>query len=287
MRIPLGFMIASVLVIIFSLVFTYWPRVEASQDFRLRYEELPLQCDDFADPFLATYFDSSKLKKEREFPNEMQLKLIGRISEGILKVAKQKGGGSWWNCGSTYNEKDAENSAMKWAYRIVYLSDKYSDDDVIINPWGIAGTAANESGFDQCALGPWPRKWGYEHKTIKRSKRSISHSFFEIKKTLLHPDGSTKWRTTGIDAAPLNELWRCKGEYCKPKYNYGFLPPIHISDVFSIGKGFEYDIVQMRKRAIINRTDRPWAYWPGRYSKKYDNKVVRWARKIGARRDEI
>jgi hypothetical protein len=255
---------------------------------------------EFADPLPQTTFDPAKATGRlpvRAFPKEDDVRLIGRISQGVKKIGYVKGGGRWWTCWWTCGEivkpEEEDDLALKWAYRIVYLaweySDNNSDDGITINPWGIFGTAANESGFDICALGPWPRKWGYDNKTIKKRKLCISHPYSEIKATMLHPKGIERWKTSGIDAAPLHQLWRCdeKG-MCKPKFNHrDRLPPIPLDEVFSLGKGFEYNVRKMKKDAIDFKTDRPWLYWPGHRSTKYDEKVTRWARKGGATKDEI
>jgi hypothetical protein len=229
---------------------------------------------------------------KREFPNKEQLKLIGRLSEGIKKVALLKGGGKWWNCGETYPDEEVNNAAMKWAYRIVYLAWDYSDkvdaDGIQINPWGIAGTAANESGFDVCALGPWPRKWAYKNKIIKQRRRCISHPYAEIKKTMLHPKGVQRWKISGIDAAPLHLLWLCNEKgMCQPKFNWDKLPAIPLKEVFSLGKGFEYNVRRMRMYARQYRTDAPWTYWPGHKATWYHRKVVKWAHKMGATTKDI
>jgi len=233
-----------------------------------------------------------KPESKREKNNNIEnIRLIGRMAEGVRKVAKHKGGGVWWECGKTYTVQDDIDAAIEWASRIVYLAREYSDTGttggITINPWGVAGTAANECGFDRCALGKWPRKWGYDHGTIDRRKRCISHPFDQIKATLLHPDAQSRWGTIGIDAAPLHVLWRCSKGKCRPKWNREGLPAISLDEVFSLGKGFEYNVREMKKRAIDHKTDRPWLYWRGYRSEGYDAKVKRWARMMGAQKDEI
>lgn len=251
--------------------------------------------EEFGDPLPQTLFDSDNttFRKSTGFPNSEQVQLIGRQMQGVKKIAHKKGGGRWWSCGKVVEPEEEDTLAMRWAYRIVYLAWEYSDngsnDGVTINPWGVFGTAANESGFDVCALGPWPRKWGYAHKTIQRRRLCISHPYSEIKATMLHPKGIERWKTSGIDAAPLHQLWRCNEEgMCRPKFNRRDpLPPIPLDEVFSLGKGFEYNVRKMKKDAIDFKTDRPWQYWPGYRSTRYDKKVTRWARKGGATKDEI
>ena len=295
MRVPLALLIASACVVLFLGAFKAQTRstgtgaADELHDLGELYYEYsdPLPCTELEE-------DTPEQPADSAFPQKEHMQLIGRMASGVRKIALQKGGGRWWNCGKPYKTEDEEvNASLEWAYRIVFLaweySDNGSDDGITINPWGIFGTAANESGFDKCALGPWPRKWGYEHKTITKRRLCISHPYSEIKATMLHPKGIERWKTSGIDAAPLHQLWRCdeKG-MCRPKFNRRDpLPPIPLDEVFSLGKGFEYNVRKLKKDAIDFKTSRPWLYWPGHRSAKYDKKVTRWARKGGATEDEI
>lgn len=220
-----------------------------------------------------------------------RLKLIGRLAQGIRRVAVNKGGGRWWECGATYDDTAEGEAALEWAYRIVTLALEYSDcgseNGYQLNPWEIAAVAANESGFDRCALGKWPRKWGYENGTIKRSRLSISHSYEEIHATLTSKKAGDRWTKVGLDAAPLHVLWRCDTEErCWPKFNREGLPPIPMREVFSLGMGFEYNVREMKKRAIDNKTQRPSMYWKGYKCDWYDDKIRNWERRLGARAGE-
>lgn len=295
MRVPLSLMIFTCAMVLFFRVFSaQTSNADPTLD-RPEYGPVSDPTEVYADPLPQTQLDEAALdtqETEKLFPKEDDLRLIGRIARGVRKVALQKGGGRWWDCGEVYDDSEEAEASLKWAYRIVFLaweySDRGSDGGVQMNAWGIAGVAANESGFDTCALGPWPRKWGYEHKTLKKNRLSISHPFDEIKATMLHPKGVERWKTTGLDAAPLHQLWRCDDKgMCKPKWNRERLPAISLDEVFSLGKGFEYNVRKMKKDAIDFKTSRPWLYWPGYRAEWYDEKVVRWAKKMGATAEEI
>jgi|GEM_PF-1772388 len=244
-------------------------------------------CEDappLVDPPPTTEFK----EPEPPFPRREHLIMIGRLSSGITKLKSRS---AWWECGKKYETKEEiEDAALEWAYRIVYLSWEYSDngssDGHIVNPWGVAGVAKNESGFDRCALGMFPRLWAYKEGTLKRSRLHISHTKDEIVAAMTSDKALAQWRKTGIDAAPLHELWWCGKEGCRPKYSPS-LPAIGFEELFSLGKGFEYNVRQMKKRAIRHNTDRPWLYWRGYKCEWYDKKITRWARQLGARSDEI
>jgi len=262
----------------------------SEQDFPICEYAEPLDID----PLPVTELDDSELHasapRQDGFPSIEQLKLIGRMARGVIRVAHHKGGGKWWECGTAYSEEEEQDAALDWAYRIVFLSWEYSDvgtdGGFIMEPWGVFGTAANECGFDRCALGLYPRKWAYQEGIIKKRRRCISHTAEEISRAVMSEDGLEQWRSTGIDSGPLHELWLCRDSGCKPKYNIS-LPRIPFSEVMSLGKGFEYNVRQMRKRADRNSTNRPWRWWRGSETHWYDEKIVRWARMGGASLEEI
>lgn len=220
-----------------------------------------------------------------------RLQLIGRIAEGVRKVGRWKGGGRWWECGRAYTPAEEADAAIAWAARIVTLAWEYSDrgsaNGYQMNPWEIAAVAANESGFDRCVLGKWPRKWGYTHGTMIRSRLTISHSYADAERTLADPAGRELWTTVGLDASPLHLLWRCQDGRCWPKWNGEALPPIPQREVFGLGLGFEYGVRTLKKRAIDHRTSTPSAYWKGYRCDWYWDKIRNWAQRMGARRGEI
>ncbi len=249
-----------------------------------------LYCTD-EPPVVDDWPTSEEAPAVSGFPTPEQLVMIGRIAKGMIKIKGKRDLGQWWECGELYDSDKAKwDAALEWAYRVVYLSWEYSDNGseggIEINPWGVVGVAYNESGFDRCALGTWPRRWAYENGSLKRRRRCISHTKEEIVKAMSSPAALKQWKKTGIDAAPLHELWKCEKDGCRPRFNRS-LPKIGFDEVFSLGKGFEYNVRQMERRAKWNKTARPWLYWRGYKCQWYDDKVTRWARIMGAEKGEI
>ena len=225
-------------------------------------------------------------------PEDLErLRLIGRIAEGVRAVGKRKGGGAWWECGRRLTPEEETTAAIQWAQRIVVLAWEYSDRGSAtgyqLNPWEIAGVCANETGFDRCILGKWPRKWGYEHGTMKRSRLTLSHTYADVERTLAAPEAGDRWATVGFDASPMHLLWRCEAGRCWPKFNKEGLPPIPMAEVFSLGQGFEYGVRAFKKRAIDHRTSTPSLYWRGYRCDWYLEKIQNWARRMGAKKGEI
>jgi hypothetical protein len=242
------------------------------------------------DPYPATEMEPERPKAPTA-EQIARLRLIGRIAEGVRRIGRAKGGGRWWECGRAYEEAEEADAAIEWAHRIVWLASEYSDrgsvNGIQLNPWEIAGVAANECGFDRCALGKYPRMWGYQHGTLKRSRLCISHTYEDIERTLNDPRGATQFNTSGLDGAPMHVLWRCEKGMCRPKFNREQLPPIPMSEVFSLGMGFEYNVREFKKRAIDHRTSTPSLYWKGYKCEWYYEKIVNWAKRLGAKKGEI
>jgi hypothetical protein len=217
-------------------------------------------------------------KKEipkRAFPNENQLRMIGRLANGITEMKlRQKG---WYECGTLYSDKEEiRTKALDYAYHIVKASYIMSDESFTLNIWGLAGVIENESGFDRCALGLYPRKHAYNLGILKRRKMCISHTEEEVLSALEDPRMQKKFKRTGVDLGVGQVLSRF---YDRPKdyrshmqVAYGTLQAGRI----------------MRNRARWKGTDRPWLYWRSTSRTDwYDKKVVRNARKMGATRLEI
>lgn len=265
------------LVFIWSLLFglTLSPLAEAQMGQTIQEELLDV------DPYPVT--ESKVVVPAKDVA---RLRLVGRISAGVLKIALRKGGGSWWECGRKYTPDEASLASIEWANRIVSLASEYSDrgsdDGIQINPWEVAAISANESGFDRCIMGKWPRKWAYEHGTITRSRETLSHTAEAAIATITDPRGAERWSSSGFDGSPLHIIWLCTEGKCRPKFDREGLPPIPVADVFTLGKGFEYSVRMLKKTAILFGTDVPSLYWRGSRTAWYHEKIRNWALKMGA-----
>jgi len=218
-----------------------------------------------------------------KFPNEDQVKLIGRLGEGIKKfkmvIIKRA---NLFHCGERITEeKDIEEYAMLWAYHIVKASweaERNLGDKrrYHINPWGVAGTVANESSFDLCALGLHPRRTAYKLKNrngtpvLKQRKTGISHTREEVLAAINNKQMKKKFKS--FDLGGLQTL---------TKYWSGH--PKHLLT----WEGFYFQVALMAKRGWQYKTKRPWSYWRGRYTLWYDKKVTRRARKLGATVEDL
>jgi hypothetical protein len=224
------------------------------------------------------------------FPKPEHAEIIVRMQAGIPKWKKKVHHG-WWECGKEVSSVEKEETtALRWAFRIVQLSWEHSDDDHKINPWGLAGIVANESGFDRCAVGPFLREWGYRKGAMKKKRGgAISHSVKEIERWLFDRKVIATVSKSGFDAGPMQELWRCnKARMCRSVFWTHNYPSISFESLFSMDVQFNWGVRELLRRARVNKTTRPWAYWrTGRNSEWYDKKITRWARMLGAKRGEI
>jgi hypothetical protein len=196
------------------------------------------------------------------------------LAEGLKRLKLRKGG--WWECGKLIEgEKSIGNRALIYAYEIAKACALMSGDQFELNVWGVAGTILNESGFDRCALGLYPRRMAYKLGVLKKRKHCISHTRDEVLKALEHKELKKAFAFTGVDLGPGQLLSRF---YDRPN-DYRAMMEL------------EYSLVNtarvMRNRARWHGTKRPWLYWPGPRSDWYDKKVTKRAKRLGARKDEI
>lgn len=229
----------------------------------------PWESEDWIDPM-----GQSVQPKERPvFPNDKQFKLIGRLTSGIANWKRAQGG--WWYCGELIDtEPELTDLAMSVAYNLVRAAARYSANDYPINVWGMAGTAANESRFDACALGLNPRKWAYQKGLLEQRKRCISHTKEEVLAVVTSSAAEKQFGFSGFDLGFCQILTR-------------FYRTVSPSEIMKADIGLDLCAQEMQIRASRYNTDRPWLYWRGRATPWYDDKVRRWARKLGAKAKEI
>jgi hypothetical protein len=213
------------------------------------------------------------LETKEKFPTRQEKVLIYRMTNGITKKKMKTG---WYRCGQRQKGREQiHNSANKIATAVVSASSKYG-----LNPWGVLGTSEHEAGLDECALGAKPRKWGYKHGYLKKTRASLSHKKEPILKML----ASKAWKRTKIpaDLGPLQLLDR---------FYHG-----KTEDMMSVEKGVEIGARAMSNRAKQYRRvssarfyHRPWRRWKMaiRELNWYDRKVTRCALSLGAKRTEI
>lgn len=203
-------------------------------------------------------------------PKEVErVKLIGRLKSGILKISTYDRNLLWAECGKVYTLEEAKEAALAWAFIIEKGSSMYD-----VNPWGVAGTIYNESKFDRCSLGRFPKKHAEKKGFITKNKRFQSRNKDEI----------------------LNYLNSdvCKAYYPKDNIDLGAMQVLSMfidlsyKEQLTLDPGLIHQIAEMNNRkAYRGCSNRPWACWRGSYKEWYDKKVVRYAKRMGATDQEI
>jgi len=241
-------------------------------------DEVAIPLSVFFEPQMSTFVEEFEATEPQKpvFPNDEQVKLISRMAEGIYRWKTMKEKIPFYFCGEGFVDLGAEDKALTIAYHIVKASREASDDDFTMNPWGVAGTVRLESGFDLCAFGLYPRKAAYKTmmkngKPILKPRRiTISHTKKEVITAIQNKKMLNMFET--FDLGMLQTL---------AKYYPG-----KPEDLITWG-GFYWQVLHMKGRGQWNKTGRPWIFWPGPYSPAYDRRVTKYARQLGATKDEI
>ena len=224
------------------------------------------------DPFTELFAWPQTIHRDKQATSLSlaKLRLVGRMSQGIVaNWVNKRNRGMWFECGIQYETPDEKrDAATRWAYHIVRSATANH-----VNPWGLAGTIANESNFDRCAIGYHPRKWAVRKQMLKPKRKSISYSAEEIISVYRSIAAKRRWHDTGWDAGPCQLL---------SKYYPG-----DIADMFSLTQGIDICAMEMSSRQQMYQTQRGWRWWRGRETAWYDSRVTHFARKIGANRGEI
>lgn len=198
------------------------------------------------------------------------VRIVGRMSRGIVRSwVDMRNRGLWFECGIQYDShEEKEKAATEWAFHIVRAARRNN-----VNPWGLAGTIANESNFDRCAIGYHPRKWAQKKQMLKKKRRTISYSADEVIAAYQSIAAKRAWRNTGWDVGPCQMLSK--------------FYPGDIEDMFTLVPGIDICAMEMHARGEMYRTKRAWRWWRGAETGWYDSRITHHARLIGARRDEI
>ena len=221
-----------------------------------------------------------------------------RLAAGIIKWTTVRGRGKekvvvWNECGTRIKSEDVHDNALEWADQLIRAAN--SSEKIHgwrINLWGVMGTIANESCFDRCAIGGHTRKWAYKKGFLKPKRFTwISHTKKDILKLVNHRQWQKEWKW--VDAGALQVLW--KRIYRGPLEDMLTLNPgldIGIQEMQKRSNNV-YAYTKMKKRKHLSRIyKRSWRLWPGRPLKdaravKYDAKITKFARRMGASRTEI
>jgi len=193
---------------------------------------------------------------------EVDAKLLGRISRGMVKIQR----GAWYDCGDKLTIEEQHSKAVRIAYNVLKNEPSFS-------PWGVIGTMYNESRFDSCALGYYPRKWAYKNGLLMRRKTTISHSFEDILNVVTDKEADNEYSMTGFDLGLCQILSR--------------FYPNQEREMLSIARGVGICVGEMENRAARNKTKTPWLYWRGHAAEWYRTKIKRWVKRMGATAEEL
>lgn len=196
-------------------------------------------------------------------------KLIGRLTNGILKISRNEDGILWVECGKRYTEEEAKEVALEWAFFIEKGSSLYG-----VNPWGVMGTIYNESKFDRCSLGKFPKAHAEKKGYIKKNRLHLSRDKTEILNYLESKDCKNMFPSKKIDLGPMQVL--------------ALFIDLPLEEQLTLDPGLLHQIAEMRSReSYPGCRGRPWACWRGSHKQWYDNKVIRYAKRMGAKEGEI
>lgn len=212
----------------------------------------------------AEYLNAEKAKHTMLSSNDIHL--VGQLSDGIRKLA----GDNWYVCGEKLSGLEAIEYSLMIANAII-LNMRSTGLDV--NPFGIAATMYNESGFDHCAIGLHPRKWGQAHGMFPKKKRTISMDSDKVIAFINNPLAKKAFRKTGFDLGLCQILSR--------------FYPDEESEMVTVGNGIRICVIEMASRAKMYKTNMPWLYWRGKKTEWYRKKIRRWARSMGLKKSTV
>lgn len=221
-----------------------------------------------------------------------------RLAAGIIKWTTARGRGKekavvWNECGERIKPEDVRDNALEWANQLIRAANSSEKmHGWRINLWGVMGTIANESCFDRCAIGGHTRKWAYKRGFLKPKRFTwISHTKEDILRLVNLKQWKKEWKW--VDAGALQVLW--KRIYRGPLENMLTLNPgldIGIQEMQRRSNNVHAYTHPKKRRQHSKLYRRSWRLWPGKPLEadraiKYDAKITKFARRMGALRTEI
>jgi len=182
--------------------------------------------------------------------------VVGRLAKGIRLLKEKRDHGVWFYCGKELDEQEKGELSVSIAYHVLLSMSEHGLD---VSPYGVVATAYNESGLDACALGLYPRKWGYKEGILKPRKRTVSHTREEISEFKDNPIVKKQYRRTGIDLGICQILSRFYRD--------------QTDDMMTLGAGIGICVREMKSRSLGRKTNTPWLYWRGSETLWYREKI--------------
>jgi len=206
--------------------------------------------------------------------SKMDYQLVDRLASGIFNIHTTKAGYLiWYECGKKYDRSKALKAADNWAHAIITACKKHFSKDIKTKVWGVAGTIYNESNFDRCALGKYPRRFAERLGYLRHTKKTLSRPRPDIERYFNSGIWRSRFHRTGMDVGPLQVLTR-------------FTSDTPISQLMTLHPGLYVQVEHMSEREH-RCPGNPWACWPGKYSTRYDRAIKKKALRLGAKVAEL
>ena len=193
--------------------------------------------------------------------------LVDKLSNSMLTVKQKQG--SWFYCGKKLSDSRAKELSVAISYLLI---ENMKAIGLEVNPFGVLGTMFNESGFDVCALGFYPRKWAYKNGWIAKRSTTISHSRVDVDNFINSAEAKQAFRKSGFDLGLFQIL---------SKYH-------DAEDLLSLDPGVRIGILEMNARAIRYSTKKPWLYWKGnKANTRYAFKIRKIVERMGVTGEDL
>ena len=183
----------------------------------------------------------------------------------------------WWECGKRYTTQEEFNkAALEWATAVnrAYKNTSYklrSGKVVKVNKSEALGIMMRETRLDRCAVGPYPRKFAYAKKIIKRRDGTLSHTLEEIEKVFTH----RKFQGRLADIGPGQIVKRIGGKGKKS------IQWETVKKYLTVDPGVQLVFDEMADRGRMYSTRTPSNKWPGNGENSwYTNNVLRMGSRI-------
>ena len=184
------------------------------------------------------------------------------LAKALFKWKMKYDKGIWVECGVKYDgSAEIKKASIEWAKAInaAHATATYTlrnGKTVQVNKKEAIGVMMNESRFDRCAVGPYPRKFAYKKGILKRKSWHISHSLDELEAVFTHPAFQGRKADLG-------------GGQIVVRIGAKYTPWSKIKNYLSVVPGVQIVFDEMKRRGEMYSTKTPSDRWPGSQKHTY------------------
>lgn len=203
-------------------------------------------------------------------------RLIKVVSTGFVR-AIQKESYVWRECGKRTKVDDQYDRAHEIVENL-YEALRFNEMAHPYYLWGTAATVWHESRGDPCAVGPLTRRWAVDKGLMPEDVHFTEYTRRDVKRIVNSRQWKSRRRRIGGDFGIGQNIWKKYAKMLDPETEE--IRYATLDEILSVEGGAYVVGYNMKLRATTYKTNKPWAFWPGKHSRaiypRMIGRIVNW-----------